>query len=1015
MLNQSRQTFAWMRNMLTVFVILALLLSSAVALPMTARAEVLYGDVDANGSVAASDALVVLQITVGKVTPTEEQQEIGDVNADGLTNAVDALDILKFVVGKIDAFTAQIINQMTPEEQYYYYRDQDYKVDYSDFEQPAEISADMTPAEIVEKLGGTPKTGDVEGYKSTEDGKLIYTPLSTEAKRLGNLSKYNATAKTSGKITLNGTTVEYTIPKNVTAYDMVPITYSVTSNRGEAVHLEANAFEDADRYSSANGSYFDCNMPGEIDMDITYEGYVNGYDNNDHPKLNADPTKDVQGVQYPAFDVTELKKSGNIQSGSNYTWFKFSYKNTGNTILDAEGNSAFRFAPKLYKLIEGEWTYYSDNPNWYYPLLDYVYPGENGEFWVLFNAAKGYAGSHGFDPGEYRMIIYGMMRSEHERYMYDENALAGRAVTTATFEFTATPDGEVTTPKTVVCDNPNAPDRNGWLKDYEEFMTSFTLLEDVGAQKTTGTMYIQPAPWTEQIVLKVLHGNTMEMTQVKLPVQVETDSIKVNLNPYNKNYVIKEDGTREPMVMTQNMTDMRGHIDRGPYCNDIILNEILNIKEAGINTITTTQAYTGDYTGTYDMTMYMLDFARKLGFNYEGHALYPYRGQLAVNRVRASNPSLDLGGRKDFIGQTNVDAANGILARWNMLRYGDFYVYDKVTKEIPISVEENYGWMTYANNWRDHINATSDAALRRWLATAYNNNIDALNQKYDSSYESFDKISVVDESLANVLNGEVYHDWTAATIEYDLFRTAERVSNYKEMLKYADIDNAKVYVRTENALFLAPGISQTTTNPRYRHVYYEQRRAAAVPELLKASGIIYGDSSYCCTPFFNSEVYELTRQAAKYGFNTAKTPPFAHMIDMAVINDSVGKYEYSDKLCLDSYTMGCQINTMGSLFTWCKAIYEAGGVPGTMWMDYACDLYVTSTQYKELQFLNKKFQEMLATEEGKAWATSVPEEATQNPVADLANGGYSFPESYLDQELADLVRYNQILDYCHKN
>ena len=68
-----------------------------------------------------------------------------------------------------------------------------------------------------------------------------------------------------------------------------------------------------------------------------------------------------------------------------------------------------------------------------------------------------------------------------------------------------------------------------------------------------------------------------------------------------------------------------------------------------------------------------------------------------------------------------------------------------------------------------------------------------------------------------------------------------------------------------------------------------------------------------------------------------------------------------------------------------------------------------------LQFLQQKFKEMLSTEEGKAWATSVPEEAAKNPIADLATGGYSFPEAYLDQELASLKRHNQILDYCNKN
>ncbi|MBR4867927.1 MAG: hypothetical protein IKU10_02120, partial [Clostridia bacterium] len=532
MLKKPNRVITIFRKAVTIVVTLSLLLSSVVGLSLLARASTLYGDLDADGSVTAADALVVLKITVGKVTPTTEQLECGDVTADGQTKADDALDILKFVVGKIDVFTAQVIHQMTPEEQYYYYRDHEYKVNYSDFEEPEEISGDMSPEEIVEKLGGTPETGDVTTYK-TVDGKLVYTPLSNEAKRLGELSKYNAVKKTTGTITLGGTKVEYSIPVGGTAYDMIPITYSVTSNEGEKVHLQANAFEDAERYASATTPYYDCNMPGPISVELAYEGYVNGYDNNDHPKLNADPTKDVQGVAYPAFDTTEIKKSGNIQSGSNYTWFKFSYKNTGSTILDGEGNSAFRFAPKLYKLIDGEWTYYSDNPNWYYPLLDYVYPGENGEFWVLFNAARGYAGSHGFDPGEYRMVIYGMMRSEHERYLYEENQIGSRAATVATFEFTANETGEVTTPKTVVYEAPHVPARNGWLKDFEEFMSSYTTLYEVGSTATKGTMYVQPAPWTNQIVLKFLHGDQNEMARVCLPIAIETDSIQINLNPYN--------------------------------------------------------------------------------------------------------------------------------------------------------------------------------------------------------------------------------------------------------------------------------------------------------------------------------------------------------------------------------------------------------------------------------------------------------------------------------------------------
>ena len=69
--------------------------------------DVMFGDVDGDGAVSASDALEVLKSVVGKVTFTDDQKLAADVTGDGKADAADALDILKKVVGKIDKFAVE--------------------------------------------------------------------------------------------------------------------------------------------------------------------------------------------------------------------------------------------------------------------------------------------------------------------------------------------------------------------------------------------------------------------------------------------------------------------------------------------------------------------------------------------------------------------------------------------------------------------------------------------------------------------------------------------------------------------------------------------------------------------------------------------------------------------------------------------------------------------------------------------------------------------------------------------
>ena len=58
------------------------------------------GDVNGDSYINSTDALIVLQHTVKKITLTKDQQKLADVNKDNLVNSNDALWILEYAVGK---------------------------------------------------------------------------------------------------------------------------------------------------------------------------------------------------------------------------------------------------------------------------------------------------------------------------------------------------------------------------------------------------------------------------------------------------------------------------------------------------------------------------------------------------------------------------------------------------------------------------------------------------------------------------------------------------------------------------------------------------------------------------------------------------------------------------------------------------------------------------------------------------------------------------------------------------
>lgn len=71
------------------------------------KPDVIYGDVNGDNTIDVSDALLVCQIYLGNVAPTETQNAAADVNGDGAVDVPDALMICQFYLGNITEFPAE--------------------------------------------------------------------------------------------------------------------------------------------------------------------------------------------------------------------------------------------------------------------------------------------------------------------------------------------------------------------------------------------------------------------------------------------------------------------------------------------------------------------------------------------------------------------------------------------------------------------------------------------------------------------------------------------------------------------------------------------------------------------------------------------------------------------------------------------------------------------------------------------------------------------------------------------
>jgi len=73
--------------------------------------EVKYGDVNGDGVIDISDAMLICQIYLGNVAPTDTQKKAAEVNGDGIIDISDAMTVCQYYLGNIAKFPVEKENQ----------------------------------------------------------------------------------------------------------------------------------------------------------------------------------------------------------------------------------------------------------------------------------------------------------------------------------------------------------------------------------------------------------------------------------------------------------------------------------------------------------------------------------------------------------------------------------------------------------------------------------------------------------------------------------------------------------------------------------------------------------------------------------------------------------------------------------------------------------------------------------------------------------------------------------------
>lgn len=867
-----------------------------------------------------------------------------------------------------------------------------------------------------------------DGYELAYDEGLIYNPISAEAKKTGTLNQYDGAPTRRAVINEPGLQAEFTMPTKLIPYSAVPIDYKITKTGAVDFPLSivATAFEEPDRGS---GSMFDLAVPGKVDIELKYLGSVTGTVKDGSRHIMAADNTDTPADAYPHYTTTELSSSGTVQSGD-IVWLKFQYTNTGDTILDAEGIGGFVMEPRLLRRqMDGSYDDIGGLINQYIRELTYVYPGETREFWLNFtisSEAKNSPEGYGLSVGDYRVNFATYYRTETD-YQPLTTMWAGYPMQTASFDFTVSDTAAQTAAnpvKVTSSEGARAQNQRSWLHYFEEFMTTYEqYATDPGTDVLEGRIWVQPAAFTEQIVLKLIHNTPRTISRAAIPVTMDAEAMSITYNPENINVVVDDDGLAWPAVYGQPMTDMRVNVNTSPYPEESIVKDILTMKECGINLFTNQGwPYLYDITANNesinlvpgklewrsnirgDAMKYTMDLYRRLGLKFDSMGGFYFgsakQGDISKwitgtnYRYSMASPS-----EADY-GDDRVAPSVAPMYLYQRERWGDLYWTDAAgLTEYP--VEDTRGYLRYEMDGRMAIGTKGKQKFREWLTEKYKT-VEAMNEAWGTNYKSIKEVDP-EEGLTNQeVLGFMYlfdynnaktgfQEWSPAVIDLDVFRTQLRLKNYSDAL--ADIrkqdPTAMFQLRTEGSNIVVPGLDPATTNAHYRNLIYNQLRNASIAELVAVSDTVRSYADYVVLPLTPTEVYDVVKKSVDNGLIPMLMPQFNNMRDFA-INDKYGRdfqYEYN----LEKPQKAAFVKALTALYPWWKATYEAGGVPGILWQDLGCDGVVTETQQKEMKFFKEKVEKMMSDPAVKKQAKM------KQPEPAVKEGKYAYKPEFLDQ------------------
>lgn len=821
--------------------------------------------------------------------------------------------------------------------------------------------------------------------------KVNYTKLSDEAKRIGQLDFYNNIPKTKGSITMEGYQLDYSVPSTVRAYDSIPITYTLTQKPGIMPidkYISAVAYEDSKK--AKNRNLYDMTIPGRLEVKIEYLGNTSAdYDDTNYPYLTPDP-KEAKPLDFMPLKRYDFVKSSTAKA-ADCVWFKFKVTNTGNTILDPEGfGKDFGYGTIVKLKADGstpEWETPCSTINEYDRHLNYIYPGDSWTFWVQFNCSK-YLGWPGrqLTEGEYK-IKYSMLYKYNREYNYNLNVWHGREFAYLEVPISVKKDAVITPINAKSVNTDKSEKMPAYFNKFEEFMTSFNYYDkEDKRQVISDTIYLQVAPWSNEIVLKLLAGNNQIKT-ARIPVNMNLDTLDIKKNPNNPMVITNADGTQEAAIVAQAMPGMRSNFQLGPYPENHMEDEIAEMKDLGVNLIANTSGswWIAEVSGQqakdhilepckigyrywYDYLMRKYDM-KAIGWSIypPSHTFYLENANAAFNTNLTYSPNPNTYPQKTpgiDLGDPAIPKLLGIWSKYTYDRWGDYWFTDTSNK-TAVDCEDTWGWMRMDINNRLNLGAIGTEKFRTWLKNKYTT-IDAVNTAWKSNFADFNAIdpdkvnSFVENKEAQEFynaSDPIFHDWTPAMEDLDIFRTQLRMDTYSEANKliHEFLPTGQIGIRTEGANIIAKG-DPKSDNYDMRHIYYSQRRDATVYDIVKESQAIHSYSDYTTILYTISDWRRMTKESTEAGVINAPLPTFAGMRDV-LINDFYGK-DYQVSYNLDTPKKGMMIHAIQSAYPVWKAIYEEGGAPGTIWADYLCDGFVTETQKKEIKLLSEHLKSL---------------------------------------------------------